>query len=298
MAELLTMHIGTTTTQDVPLPTPAPPLKRCAIIGTAQSWSQCPWQDQTLEVWGLNDAYMIGVPKADRWYDLHPPSQMVFRPAEQRAVNQSEVPIGCYLRPHGHLQWLASRPMPVYVQQQRPEWPSSRTFPLAEILAFFQPFWPWRRTRRGVIAPGADWEVSTPAWMLMHAMLEGYHEIHVYGIHLASQWEFVQQSPNFSWLLGLAAGRGVKVVLPASTPICQANFRYAYELKGDIPLQTLEQEVGMVKTAGQHLKQALATVPWYAPRRRRELAEQLFHKEVELMDLRQAQQRVSVTVAR
>lgn len=299
MADVLSMNLTQTPTMTGGVVGPSlRPLRRVAIIGTAQSWNQCPWADQSLEVWGLNDAYMIGVPRANRWYDLHPPSQMTFRPSAQRAVPPAEVPIGGYMRPHGHLEWLASRPMSVYIQHARPDWPTSRTFPIEEILAFFQPHWPWRLTRRGVIEPGKDYEVSTPSWMLMHAIMEGYTEIHVYGIHLATHWEYVQQRPNFEWLLGLAAGRGIKIVLPLSAPICQSPYRYAYELKADIPLQQVEQQVLAVKMNGLKLRQQLAALPWYARGQKADIERQLQRREVELLDLRQAGHRASVTVAR
>src|SRR5574341_290149 len=101
---------------DTTTTTPAP-LKRCAIIGTAPSWAQCPWSDRSLEKLGLNDGYLLGVPHASRWYDLHPFHQMSFQPRDRRSVPQSAVPIGAYLRPEGHLDWLKTRAFPVYLAE-------------------------------------------------------------------------------------------------------------------------------------------------------------------------------------
>ena len=265
-------------------------LKRCAILGTAQSWKECPFGDQSLEVWGLNDAYMVGVPRANRWYDLHPFYQMYFR--GEKSVPIAEVPPGCYLRPNGHLEWLKTRPFPVYLAQQRADYPTSRTFPIDEILGFFQPFWPYRLTRHKQIVSGKDYEVSTPSWMLMHAIAEGYQEIHVYGIHLATQWEYLQQRPNFEWLLGFAAGRGIRIVLPESTPICRAAYRYAFEPKADIPLQQIDQQIAQIKADGATQKLAMQSLPWYQRSARKETQRKLQRAEVLLTDARQAQQRV------
>ena len=290
--ETLTLVSHQTATQ---MPQPAP-VKRVAIIGTAESWKCCPWQDQTLEVWGLNDAYLIGVPRATRWYDLHPTYQMHFRPADKRVVPASEVPLGAYIRPEGHLESLRTRPMPIFVNQARPDWPTSQTFPIDAVLNFFKPFWPYRLTRKGVIEPGPDYEVSTPSWMLMHAIVEGYTEIHVYGIHLATQWEYVQQRPNFEWLLGFASGRGIKIVLPASTPICRAAYRYGFEPKADLPMQQAEMDITTIKTQGASLKQQYAALPWYARQKRADLLAQIQRTDVALADARQAQTRVSIAL--
>jgi hypothetical protein len=283
----------TSTTNTLTLPVPGA-LKRCAIIGTAQSWARCPWQDQTLEVWGLNDAYLIGVPRADRWYDLHPFHQMAFRPKDQRTVRQQDVPIGAYLRPDGHLDWLRTRPMPVYLAEARPDFPTARAFPQAEILEWFKPYWPYRLTRHGRVEPGPDYEVSTPAWMLMHAIVEGYGEIHVYGIHLATQWEYVQQRPNFEFLLGLAAGRGIKIVLPQAAPICQARYRYAFEPKADLPIQSAQLTIDQIKAEGLALHQQRAALPWYARGRKQDVARQLARADLLLADARQQLTRAQI----
>ena len=270
---------------DTAVPSPQP-LKRVAIIGTAPSWRQCPWQDQTLEKWGLNDAYLIGVPAATRWFDLHPFHQMLFRPRDQRTVSAAEVPTGAYIRPEGHLDWLKTRGFPVYLAEARPDYPTSVAFPRDAVLDFFRPYWPWRLTRQGTVVEGPDYEVSTPSWMLMLAIAEGYREIHVYGIHLATEWEYVQQRPNFEFLLGIAAGLGVRVVLPASAPICQAAYRYAFEPKADLPQQEAHRRIQIIKHEGAQLRQRLAGLPWYARGDRADIGARLQQLDVELMDAR------------
>ena len=277
----------------------APPLKRAAIIGTAQSWRDCPWDDQTLEVWGLNDAYMIGVPRANRWYELHPFSQMHFRDAKERDIKESSIPLGAYIRPAGHLDWLKAQPFPTYLLQAQPDHPRSWTFPKDEILAWWAPYWPWRLTKSRTIVPGPDYEVSTPSWMLMHALMEGYREIHVYGIHLATEWEYVEQRPNFEWLLGIAGGIGAKIVLPESTPICKAHYRYAFEPKADLPIQALQRKIVAIKQEGLTLRQQLGKLKWWAGHagERADLEARLKHLDVELADTRGQLTRVQTQLA-
>lgn len=275
-------------------PSLQPPLKRCAIIGTAPSWKHCPWADTTLECWGLNDGYLLGVPRADRWYDLHPTHQMDFRPTGQRHVQATEARLGTYLRPEGHLSWLQTRPFPVYLQQARADWPTSRTFPKEEILAAFAPVWPLRSSKQGVVTPGPDYEVSTPAWMLMHAIVEGFTEISVWGIHLATAWEYQMQRPNFEWLLGVAAGRGIKIVLPTTTPLCRSAYQYAYAPKADLPLQLAQQRIDRIKAEGLRVRQQRLSQPWHAVPLKRDLDARLAALDTELLDARGTLQRAQL----
>ena len=276
---------------------PSPePLKRAAIIGTAQTWKQCPWNDQTLEVWTLNDGYVLGVPRISRHYDIHPFYQMQFRAVQGRTIASSqvgEVQIGAYLRPADHLAWLKTRPFPVFLNQTTPEYPTGQTFPWQAIIEYFQPHWPWRITRTHDVKPGGAYVISTPCWMLMHAIMEGYGEIHVYGIHLATEWEYLQQRPNFEWLLGFAAGRGIKIVLPDSAPICQGKYLYGLELKADLPAQLEQRRIQTVKQEGLTLRQELNGLRSWQWQREGEIQARLAALDVELMDAKQELRRVS-----
>ena len=270
------------------------PLKRCAIIGTAPSWAQCPWPDQALEKWGLNDGYLLGVPHAARWYDLHPFHQMSFQSRDRRAVPQAAVPMGAYLRPEGHLEWLKTRGFPVYLAEPHPDYPTARVFPKAQVLDFWRAYWPLRRNRRGTIAEGPDYEVSTPSWMLMQAVAEGYREIHVYGIHLATEWEYVQQRPNFEFLLGVARGLGVQVVLPDSAPICKATYQYAFAPKADLPMQAAQHAIQTIKAEGAKLHQQRAKLAWHERTMRADIEARLRQLDVDLMDARATAQRTQM----
>lgn len=259
-------------------------LRRCAIVGTAPTWKQTPWQDGTLDILGLNDAYVLGMPRATHWFDLHPFSQMVF--AAGQKVSPLDVPIGAYMRPHGHLDWLKTRNFPVYLQDAPKGWPSAHAFPLAEVLAFWARFWPFRVDTKGVVTPGKDYESSTPALMLMWAVWAGYTEIHIYGIHLATEWEYVSQRPNLEMLIGIAAGLGVKIILPTTAPICQGKFRYAYEPKADLPVQAAIRQIDVVKAEGAYVQTKAAKVPWYAFGHKRDLRARQDYLHIQLMDAR------------
>ena len=278
------------TTETLTLPTAGPtPEKRCAIVGTAQTFKLAPWKDLACDILTLNDGYALGwrmglpeLPRHTIHFDLHPFNQMYFTPKGQKVVNTAAVPIGAYLRPEGHLQWLASRPHPVYLHQAPPDWPHARTFPRAEIEAFF----------------GTNYFTSTPAWMLAWALKEGYTTIEVYGIHLATEWEYVSQRPNFEWWLRCAMDRGVKLVLPVKCPLLKSKHVYAYEPKPDLPLKAIEHQIAVIKQEGATLQKRLMALryAWFS---RGEIADLMARLEVvnlELADARQAQHRIATVV--
>jgi hypothetical protein len=199
--------------------------RRVCIVGTAPTWKLVPWDDPTLEIWALNDMSVLNLPRADAWYDLHPFDKMYFRSGSKQ-VFAGDVPAGYFVRPEGHIEWLKQQTIPVYVQDASLLGsPSARTFPKAEIEARF----------------GKTF-ASSPAWMIAHALYEGVTELHIYGIHLATEWEYTKQKPNMLFLLGIAAAMGVKIVTPKGCPLLVESHQYAYEDDPDLPKVALKRK--------------------------------------------------------
>ncbi len=195
--------------------------KRIAIVGTAASWKQTPWDDPTLEIWGLNDAWTLNFPRADRWFELHPMDHFHYRKVEQKVVYADDVPHGFYVRPVGHLEKLQemARTIPVYLQREPPQgWPpNARRLPIEQLEAAFGPYF----------ASGPSYEVAL-------AILEGASEIQVWGIHLETEQEYRDQRANFEHLLGIARGRGITVVMAPQSPVMRHGWKYGYEPKPDV----------------------------------------------------------------
>lgn len=204
--------------------------KRAALVGTAPSWTQTPWADPSLFIVSLNDAYTLGVQRADAWYDIHPFGEMWFRPKGKTVFKEGDIPEGVYVRPEGHLEWLQekAKSIQVWVQEPPAGWPVNvQRFPIEEIKAFLK------------ARPDQDaYSASSPTPILAHLMLQGFTEIQIYGIHLATQKEYIEQRPNFEWLLGRAEERGVKIVLPPECPLLKHTHVYGYEkapVRPDLP---------------------------------------------------------------
>jgi hypothetical protein len=246
--------------------------ERVAIVGTAESWTMTPWNDPGLKLYSLNDAYrMKGFQRADAWYDFHPLDKFFYPPTSQ-PVYAHQIPFGFYARPQGHLEWLAKQTMPVWLHPdfatQHPEaatWPHAHPFPRADIEGDY-----------------GDYETSSPAWMIAHAMLNGVRELHIYGIHLATEFEYVKQRPNFEFFCGCILGRGKRtltrrdgkryyeskeglIVIPEASPILRENFQYAFDPKPDAHLEPLKWELHKVEVKKNRLIKALMARPTWSP---------------------------------
>ena len=251
---------------------------KVAIVGTAPSWALTPWTDPDLTILSLNDAYNIdGFQRADEWYDFHPLNKFYFAPAptasgQRSLVYAHQIPPGHYVRPHNHLDWLAAQTMPVwlspdYVTQHAPSatWASARPFPKQACEDHFGRYFS-----------------SSPQWILAHAILRGFKEIHIYGIHLSTEAEYVEQRPGFEYLIGrvlgtskmtLTTARGVRryesqdglVVLPEASPVLNAKFQYAFEPNHRPNVEPLRWELHKAQVKHQRTVEALKTAPWMSP---------------------------------
>lgn len=222
--------------------------KKFVIIGTAPTWKMAPWNDPTAVIAGLNDAYLMRLPRFDMWYDLHPFGEFFYRDVSQK-VPASKIPAGAFIRPKGHLEWLAKQTCPVFVQTADPRVPHAQVFPRAEIEAQF-----------------GSWFDSSPAWMLVHAIAMGFREIQIYGIHLASEQEYVRQKPNMAFLCGLAVGAGVKLVVPSESPLLKSTHKYAFERDPAVPILAAQRQAMQVQEEQAIVDKALqASRVWYRP---------------------------------
>jgi hypothetical protein len=220
--------------------------RRICIVGTAPTWKDAPWDDPSIEMWCLNDFWLLQPKRADTWFDLHPFDKYHYSQPGKKVLAH-EVPAGSFIRPHGHIEFLRSQSIPVYVQDATLLGsPSARTFPKAEVEAAVGPYF-----------------ASSPAWMLGLALLEGVTEIHVYGIHLATEWEYQKQKSNFSFLLGLAAGRGVKIVIPRTAPLLRESHQYAYQPDPDLPKVAVQRRIQGLQAQLQSVEKQLSVRRWW-----------------------------------
>jgi hypothetical protein len=84
--------------------------------------------------------------------------------------------------------------------------------------------------------------------MLMLAIYEGYEEIHLYGIDEAVDGEYKDEMPGVLYWLGVAYGRGIKVVVSPHSPLLKGYWIYGYEDKPKKQhIEFLEGELKRIK---------------------------------------------------
>lgn len=139
--------------------------KRVYIVGFAPTWNQTPFEDQDAEVWALNEFYKLmekhpGA-RADRWFEIHS--------RNSPSKNTEE-----------HIGWLKQAPIPVYMWEHYDDIPSSVRFPKEEIVN-------WLREKG---FNGARYFTNSISWMIALALYEGFEEVHVYGVDMATDSEY------------------------------------------------------------------------------------------------------------
>lgn len=176
-----------------------PRRKKVAVVGFASnSLHLVPWFDPSFELWGMNQGHMNFKRQADRWFEMHQPEAT----ADVRDPN--------------YLEWLKVLQIPVYMTEQRPEAPTSIRYPIEQAIA-------WMPKKR-------DYFMSSVAYMVVLAAMEGFEEIHLYGINLAIGDEYFYEKPNCEYILGVCEGRGISVYVPQASSLLKQYKRYGYHV--------------------------------------------------------------------
>ncbi len=151
--------------------------------------------DIDADIWGVNRCYKHQE-KLDRLYFLD--NLDVFEPEFAESVNALGIPVFC--------------------QKHYEEIEQSRPYPLDEVLQAF----------------GVSYFTSTIAYMMAHAIKEGYKKIVLHQIlSYPHAPDYMDQKPCLDFWSGIAIAKGVQIVVTGSGSICkpfpwQAQ-RYGYE---------------------------------------------------------------------
>ena len=194
---------------------------KVAIVGFCDtSRMLTPWHDPSFEVWGLNRGHIFHQPsaarivpgtQADRWFDMH--GKHIWQSQDRR--------------PGKHQDFLANFPGPVYLHQKFEELPNALVFPLQELADYFGE----SLFRLSVKTPGKIVDTknqpylsSSIAYEVALAIYEGFEEIWLTGVDLSTESEYAWQKPGVEYLLGIAVGKGIRVVLPDNCPLLRGTL--------------------------------------------------------------------------
>ena len=178
-------------------------MRQIAILGRGPTWRTAPFHDPSVEVWVTSQALMYDVlPRVDRAYEIH-----------HRTLLEH-----CVEAPDYMDRWRAyNGPAVVYVDPSTLDMPNAAEYPQA-----------------GVMAQFGEWFTSSFAWMLAHALYEHTHGqpidvIHVYGIQLLDNSEYLEQLPCAAYFIGLARGMGIRVEIASAARLCKAARLYGFD---------------------------------------------------------------------
>lgn len=182
--------------------------KKVAIVGFAPTKDAAPYNDSECEIWSVNNLYKF-IPRTDRIFQMHHPRHLT---GEHHGVKGTE-----------HIEFLQNTTTPVYMQEKYPDIPASVQYPIEQMtLEFGIP----RPDGSGLV--DGYWTNSI-SMMIALAIYEGFEEIWVFGVDMAVASEYVEQRPSCEYYLGIAKGRGIKVVLPVESDLLKTRFVYGYE---------------------------------------------------------------------
>jgi hypothetical protein len=174
-------------------------MMRVALVGFAPSWVDAPFADPAVAIWTMNYHHR-SVPRTDAVFELHAWATVA---AEDGGA---------------HVAPLAALTCPVYMQTVRPEIPASVAYPIDQMRA--------RYTLPGREQP---YFTSTASYMVALAIEQDVDEIALYGIDLAHDSEYGTQRPSCEFFLGVAVGRGIRVVVHPRSDLLTTAFLYGYD---------------------------------------------------------------------
>lgn len=121
-----------------------------------------------------------------------------------------------------HYRWLLNQKVPVYMNEAHADIPTSVRYPIEEVTALV-----------GKSSNGDPYLESSIAYMMALAMLE-YSQtkepmrIGLWGIDMEVDTEYAYQKPNILYLIGMARGMGIKVIIPPISVLFKSAFGKLY----------------------------------------------------------------------
>ena len=194
--------------------------KKVAIVGCSDSAHLAPFgfdpknPEEAWEIWGVNNGY-VKTPRWTRWFEIHPvkfKSGSYFRRKQIRPGIFEYSPDFRGANVEEYLRMLASLNCPVYMQKKWEIIPKSEAYPLEEVLNRF-----------------GNYFTNTISYQIALAIKEGFQEIALFGVDMATGSEYGPQRPSCEFFLGVAAGMGIKIIIPPEADLLKARFLYAFQ---------------------------------------------------------------------
>lgn len=174
-------------------------LRKVGFLGSHErSLKFAPWDDPSWELWGHASSRGMYRRSPERFFDLHRTE------CWSKSNNKGEK----------YLRWLATNPVPIYMQERSSDVPASIRYPIEQ--ASF-----------GMARP---YFTSHVAYMIALALMEGVTHIGFFGVNYSPDCEYGTQRGSTEYWMGRAEGAGVTLVLPKTcTLLADPKELYGYE---------------------------------------------------------------------
>ena len=212
---------------------------KLALVGGAPTWIHAPYADRDWTIWAHASCQPLHLPRVDRWFDLH--TVDVWRQGKTWYRPDASEPLT-------YVDWLASRDVPITMQESYPLIPTAERYPLRDIVETFN------------IVP-AEWDLSqkdaewwelvkdrgeftcTVSYMIALALYMGVECIDLFGIDFAGndilKIERTVQRPGAKYWVGIARGMGVPVTVAPGSRFEYQQFLYGYQRTPEPALLTV-----------------------------------------------------------
>lgn len=193
--------------------------KKIAIVGTAQSsHMDAPYDDESWEIWTLG-ANVENGKRITRLFELH--TQHVLESAHSW---------------NGLLPYMEKMEDKVLLGHPNPSLPKAQIFPKDEIVKKFGAYF-----------------TSSIAWMIGYALLQEPDAIGLWGIDMLGDEEYGNQRPCCEYLLGIARGMNITLVMADESPVMRSERLYAFEHTAlSAGLNTMRRELTQAISGMEH----------------------------------------------
>jgi len=190
--------------------------RKVALVGSTPTKKDAPFGDDEFDIWAVSgavysrslDGAHVEDTEDNGWNSVHR--------------------VDAFFEMHKREKWesraklldMAGRP--VYMLHHFPDVRSSVAYPIEE-----------------VALDCGDFFTCSISYMMALAIYQAYEEIHLYGIMMNHETEYAYQRPSVEYYMGLARGRGIRVVQGAAT-LGTSPYRYGYD-DNDVMLAAIER---------------------------------------------------------
>ena len=175
--------------------------RKVGLIGSHMpSLTDCPWKDQSWELWAHASSRSFYKREPDVFFEMH---------SRERWIRSGK-------KGSSYFKWLQRNTVPMYMQKRHEDIPAAIEYPLGRVLQEF--------------AQGRPYFTNTIAYMIALALTEGVTHLGLWGVNYSAQSEYGIQRGCAEYWLGRAIQADVHVILPEQCSLLkEPALLYGYE---------------------------------------------------------------------